>query len=141
MDYVGGLCSIMALVIGYFALNRENREDLKSAVRSMLSHIKRSSRILGYILAVGLALTGTAGIATESFFNIMEFLDAETPITRPEIIKLLVNAFNFVMYAIYFIAGSIILIAYVQNKAKQKAVPETALTREPPASGNSENRP
>ncbi|EPG1638540.1 hypothetical protein M0L66_006055, partial [Pseudomonas aeruginosa] len=70
MDYVGGLCSIMALVIGYFALNRENREDLKSAVRSMLSHIKRSSRILGYILAVGLALTGTAGIATESFFNI-----------------------------------------------------------------------
>lgn len=107
MDFVQTLCAVLALFIGYFGINREGRADLQACVRRVVAFIRPGAAA---VIALG-CVVGLYVIAFDLYSEITAFADDPTPITRPEIVRLLGIGLNFLMYTVYsglatvFVAG------------------------------------
>ncbi|AGI24353.1 hypothetical protein H681_12415 [Pseudomonas sp. ATCC 13867] len=129
MEYVTPLCSVLALVLAYFAISREGRTDLKDSLRKVLTLARRGLRpILMAVIIVGPAL-----ISWSSYTNVAEFRDSVEPVTRREIVSMLLHAFNFGMYLIFCMAGIGIVIGMLLQGRKRRKNSASELEEDVPS--------
>ena len=117
MEYVTPACSMLALFLAYFAISREGRADLKDFLGKALALARKGLRpiLIGGIIIV------PALISWNSYTNILTFRDSIEPITRGDIISLLLHAFNFGIYLIFCMAAIGIAIGlYLPGGKKNK---------------------
>lgn len=116
MEYVTPICSVLALVLAYFAISREGRADLKNSLRKTLKLARKGLRpILMVVIVVGPAL-----ISWSSYINVAAFRDSANPVTRGEIVSMLLNAFNFGTYLIFCMASvGIVIGALLQGRTRR----------------------
>ncbi|MEP9318170.1 hypothetical protein ABKS89_13595 [Pseudomonas sp. LABIM340] len=129
MEYITPACSLIALFLAYFAISREGRTDLKDSLRKILTLARKGLRpILLVAIVVGPAL-----ISWNSYFHVVAFRDSVEPVTRREIVAVLLHAFNFGMYLIFCMAGVGIVIGTLLQGKKRKKTDEQDLDEESPS--------
>lgn len=115
MDYITPVGTVVGLFLAYFAISREGREDLKSALLRTYS----VARKLWGFTAVLMTLLFPLMIMGTSLAAFWQFNFSSDPITRHEVVMLFVHFFNLVMYFCFFLIVYVVIVkARDERKAK-----------------------
>jgi hypothetical protein len=117
MEYVTPTCSVLALFLAYFAISREGRADLKDSFRKVLTLARKGFRAIIMVVIV----VGPGMISWDSYNNVAAFRDSTEPVTRREIVFMLLHAFNFGMYFIFCVACVGFVASTLLHGRKRKA--------------------
>lgn len=101
--------SIMAVLVAYFALDKEKREELKSFIRKAFGTV-------GLSVARFVVSAIPFGIVAMSSRAVWYFYYGTATVTRPEIVMFALHAFNLIFYSAASLAILALWIDLIRNR-------------------------
>lgn len=115
MDFVLQLAalfvSIMAVLVAYFAMDKEKREELKNCIRKAFGTV-------GLSVARFVVTAMPFGIVAMSSREVWRFYFSTTAVTRPEIVMFALHAFNLIFYSAASLAVLALWVELIRNRLR-----------------------